>query len=55
MIIAGEKCEKCKFGTLDESNRAKIMVYCANKEKWYIYGACIPCEDFLKDDRAEEL
>ena len=50
MVIAGEKCEKCKFGTLDETNPAKIMVYCSVKEKKYIYGACIPCEDFLKNE-----
>ncbi len=55
MIIAGDKCEKCKYGTLDETNRAKIMVYCALKERQYIYGECIRCEDFLKDDGTEEL
>lgn len=51
MIIVGEKCEKCKNCTLDESNKAKIMVYCGVHEKWYIYGSCIQCDDFVKIER----
>ena len=53
MIIAGEKCETCKFGTLDETNKSKIIAYCAANERQYIYGACIQCEDYLKDDSKE--
>lgn len=48
MIIAGADCENCTRATLDETNKAKIMVYCAARDKWYIYGACIPCEDKVK-------
>lgn len=43
MIITSE-CEECLHSELDETNPAKIMVYCRIKEKWYIYGKCIPCE-----------
>ena len=48
MIIAGEQCEKCRYCELDESNKAKIIVYCGVKEKQYIYGTCIQCEDFKR-------
>lgn len=48
MIIAGKDCEDCECATLDESNKAKIMVYCRTKDKWYIYGTCIPCDDKVK-------
>lgn len=37
-------CEQCKYGTVDESDKSKVMVYCAIKEKWYIYGKCIACD-----------
>lgn len=57
MILTSE-CEQCLRSTLDESNKAKIMVYCNVKEKWYIYGQCIPCEFKEKkknNDRTEEF
>ena len=47
MVITSE-CEHCKYGTIDDSNKAKVMVYCELREKGYIYGQCIPCDDFNK-------
>lgn len=44
MVICGKDCEECKYSTFDESNKAKIMLYCSRKERWYIYGQCIQCE-----------
>lgn len=43
MIITSE-CEKCVHSTIDETNKAKIIVYCAIKDKYYYFGQCIPCE-----------
>lgn len=43
MIITSE-CEHCKYGVIDDSNKAKIVVYCNYKEKEYLYGQCIPCD-----------
>ena len=48
MIIAGDDCEDCTRSTFNEDNPAKIMVYCAARDKWYIYGQCIPCEEKVK-------
>jgi len=48
MIIVGRDCEDCTKSVFDESNKAKIMVYCNDKEKWYIYGSCIPCDGKVK-------
>lgn len=48
MIIAGKDCEDCAKSVLDETNKAKIMVYCGIRDKWYIWGASIPCEDKIK-------
>ena len=42
MILTSE-CEECSHSILDESNKSKIMIYCKLKDKWYIYGQCIPC------------
>lgn len=44
VIIIGVECDDCIHSTLDEANKAKIMVYCKVKGKWYIYGQCIPCD-----------
>ena len=44
MIIVGKECEDCIYSTIDESNKAKIMVGCSIKNKEYIWGMCIPCE-----------
>lgn len=43
-FILTSECEECLHSELNETNPAKIMVYCRIKEKWYIYGKCIPCE-----------
>lgn len=44
-MINTSECESCLHSEVDESNKAKIMVYCRIKDKWYIYGQCIPCEN----------
>ena len=51
-VILTSQCEKCKYGSIDDSNKARIKVYCSYKEKSYFYGACIPCETYEK--RKEE-
>jgi hypothetical protein len=48
MIIVGKDCEDCMKSTFDETNKSKIMVYCASRDKWYIYGMCIPCDEKVK-------
>ena len=48
IIIAGKDCEDCECAILDESNKAKIMVYCEVRNRWYIFGACISCDDRIK-------
>lgn len=53
-MINSSECEFCKYGTLDETNKAKIMVYCAVKDKRYIYGQCIPCDDKLSISKTEK-
>lgn len=37
-------CEGCKYCTLDESNKAKILVTCDFDGKTRIYGQHIECE-----------
>lgn len=43
MIITSE-CENCIHSVIDESNKAKVKVYCQVKDKTYYWGQCIPCE-----------
>lgn len=43
MIITSE-CESCVYGNVDDSDKAKVMIYCKAKDKTYYYGQYIPCE-----------
>jgi len=47
MILTSE-CEECKYGILNETNKAHIKVKCTYKNKEYHYGQCIPCENKIK-------
>lgn len=47
-MINTSECEKCEHGKVDDSNKARIIVHCNVKDKDYIYGACIPCEEKVK-------
>ncbi len=42
MILTSE-CEKCSHCSLDESNKAKIIIHCNLKDHDYIYGQRISC------------
>lgn len=44
-ITAGSECVGCKFYTLDESDKSKLKVKCAARDKEYMYGQRISCED----------
>lgn len=44
-INTGDECLKCKFCTLDESDKARILVNCSLKKRKYNYGQRIICED----------
>ena len=44
-ITAGSECVGCKFYTLDESDKSKLKVKCAARDKIYSYGQRISCED----------
>lgn len=48
MIICGKDCEDCMYGVFDESNKARVRIYCQPREKWYYYGQCIPCDQKQK-------
>ena len=49
-IIMGKDCEDCARATFDESDKAKIMVYCSDRDKWYYYGQSMQCEVKIKND-----
>lgn len=38
------QCEGCRYASLDESNKAKILVTCDFDGKTRIYGQHIECE-----------
>lgn len=44
-MLNTSECENCIYCTLDESNKARIKVYCETRNKTYYYGQCVPCEE----------
>ena len=49
MILTSE-CEKCAYGSVDDSNKARVKVKCSIKGKEYHWGQCIPCDTFKKEE-----
>lgn len=47
-IIITSKCETCMYGTVDDTDKRKVTVYCSDKNKTFIFGQCINCENFSK-------
>ena len=47
-VIITSICEKCRYGTIHDENKARIKVWCSYKEREYFYGACIPCTNYIK-------
>lgn len=43
MIITSE-CEQCIHSIINEEDKAKITIYCKQKDKTYYWGQCIPCD-----------
>ena len=43
--INSTECTTCKNGLLDDSNKARIKVYCKLKDKTYYYGQYIQCDN----------
>ena len=47
-------CENCRYCTLDESNKAKIMVTCDFDGKTRIYGQYVDCDRKEEAECSEE-
>lgn len=53
-MINTNECEHCKYGTIDDLNKARVVVMCQAKNKKYYYGQCIPCEYMERKDKNEK-
>lgn len=47
MIITSE-CENCSHSIFNETNKSKIIIHCNIKDRDYIYGQRIPCNQMNK-------
>lgn len=43
-LIKTSECRKCAHSHIDDTNKAKIIVYCDVNGKEYIYGQYVECE-----------
>ena len=48
MIICGRDCEDCLYSIINDVNKARVKVYCSQKDKEFYWGQCIPCENKKK-------
>ncbi len=49
VIIAGVDCDDCIYSTIDDTDKARIKVYCDARDKQYWWGQSIQCEDKEKE------
>jgi len=56
MIITSE-CEKCIHSSINETNKARIKIYCHIKNKTYYWGQCIPCDykEIIREKRSDNV
>ena len=45
-MITTAECLQCEFGSMSKDSKQKV--YCSVKDKTYIYGQRIPCENKKK-------
>lgn len=43
MIITSE-CEECAYSVINDENKAKVKIFCKEKNKTYYLGQCVPCD-----------
>jgi len=43
-LIKTSECRKCTHSTIDDTNKAKVIVRCDASGKEYIYGQYVECE-----------
>lgn len=42
--IDTSECEFCEYGSIDETDKARVTVYCSKKDKTYCFGQRIQCD-----------
>lgn len=50
-MVTTDKCETCKYGCIDKTDKAKWIVKCKARDKTYIYGQRVPCDDYEKKEK----
>ena len=51
-VINTSQCEKCESGSVDDTDKARVKVFCSSTGKTYYYGQCVHCDSYKK--RKEE-
>lgn len=47
--IVTSKCDTCKHGNIDYNNKPKMPIWCAIRQRYYVFGQRIPCDDYAKE------
>ena len=43
-LIKTSECVKCTYSTIDDTNKAKVIIHCKAKGKEFIYGQYVECD-----------
>lgn len=43
-LIKTSECRKCAHSTIDDTNKAKVIIHCKAKGKEFIYGQYVECD-----------
>lgn len=52
-LIKTSECVKCAHSTIDDTNKAKVIIRCEAKGKEFIYGQYVEC-DMKKKRRSQK-
>lgn len=50
-LIKTSECRKCAHSTIDDTNKAKVIIRCKAKGKEFIYGQYVECDLKKKNKR----
>ena len=49
-----DECVNCKYAIINEENKARVTVECSRREKTYLWGQYVPCEDYIEKENYDD-
>lgn len=49
-----DECANCRYAIINEENKARVTVECSRREKTYLWGQYVPCEDYIEKENYDD-